>query len=197
VIKLEKQIEIEKNALALAMAASNLSTKAGQESRISNHQQNLNKLVSTLDDLKKSAFLARAEVVTYSKNLRYPNGQTRAQFKGPAFLDFLARKMSCYSNHYDSMVDSVKEIDQKIGEIKKIDTTAKAMKATTDIYVVKMNKGATSETQLVKNSTSGEPASAETAYPKKPDRGPSSVSGTEKIGESERALQRKLSQQKK
>lgn len=193
VLNLERQIEAEKKALAIAMAAEDLNTKSAQESQISNHQINLAMLTERLAELKRVAGQARGEVLSYTNFLQYPNGQTPSQYRGPKSLHVLAKKLACYADNHNSLVESTKQIDRKILDIKKTESTAWAVKKTTDAFAAKMKGDSSLNTAFVApgvasvdDNINGGPS----VTPKNKDRAPSSISGTEDIGKADRAMQK-------
>jgi len=143
-------------------------------------------MLATIAKLKTAARQARAEIIFYSQNFTYAGPISKKMAVELNLVSF-AEKFSCFADNRDSLVESVKVIDKRIEELVKTEQVARTLEATGNQYVKSLDA-----TSVNGKASARAPASAKA--PGSPSlkpvakTGPSSITGTEKIGESDRAL---------
>lgn len=187
VTKIETEINLQKALLAQMMAASSAAAGSAQAARIANNGQNISNLLASIEKLTSYARQARQEVITYADNFRYPGSITKemAESRG---LGNVFRSFTCYKNNFLAVEEVVTTFNTRIQEFQQVLASARALEARTAVALKHVDSS--SVNGKVSNRA---PASAGTpgkAPPPKGKQGPSSITGTEKIGESDRALQR-------
>jgi hypothetical protein len=186
--KLERDIDAQKAMLALAMGLTSQHTADAQGARIENNSRNLADLRAGIETLEGYAAHARAEVVNYSENFLYA-GKISKPMAAKLGIEKTLRKFHCFSSNRAALGQVVGILDGRLAEFKKLKGSALAMEAKDTANLKKLDSG--SLTSAVSNrapAATGAPRLA--SPPPVAKKGPSSITGTEKIGESERALQK-------
>jgi hypothetical protein len=186
--KMENDIDAQQQILAQAMQLNNSAAASAQGARITNNSTNLVEMKQTIRDLQAAALKARAEIILYSQNFTYPGPMSKkkaAQLR----MEKILQQFSCFSDPRDSLAENIKLIDQRIMELRKTEKDAQILEKTGNQYVESLKAG-----REIKAAGTRAPAStgapAIDKVKRAPKHGPSSITGTHKIGESDRALQK-------
>lgn len=192
-IKLEKDIEAKKLALTTAMTQHTLASADAQNARIGNNASNLNSLRASIESLIAQSARARQEMVLYSENFAYTSAFSKSLLDRLG-VTAIVHRLPCHKNPYNALKGTVEKVDKHIAEFKQLAATVQKLETRTATNLKKVDSGS-----LTQKATGGRaPASPNAGGPKPaPKQGPSSITGTEKAGENERALQQKLNHQQK
>jgi hypothetical protein len=190
--KIEKEIQAKQQILSAAMLLNNANTASAQGARLTNNSANLTEMILTLNDLKADAQKARAEILAYSQNFVYPGPMTRETARKLG-LEGVLSSFRCHANNMKKLVETVKRVDRRIEEFQKSEKAARALEATTNQYVQRVD--GSSMTQSVSGRApasvrNGAPAMEKKTHP----QGKPTITG--EIGESDRALQEIINKKK-
>lgn len=186
--KIERDIETKKALLTLVMQASGAAAGSAQAARIENNSHNLADLRSSIEELSAHAVQARREVSNYSLNLDLAGPFNERSAEKIGILKLL-RKFPCYKDNRSALAEVVTRLDNRITEFSKVIASARELEVRSTASM--KNLETNSLTRAASNRSPaalGAPRYA--SPPPVAKKGPSSITGTEKIGESERALQR-------
>ncbi len=184
--KLEHDLAAKKALLTAAMAARGAAAGSAQAARIENNSSNLVALRTSIEELTGYAVHARREVINYSASfdLAGPFSEKQAEKIGIAKL---LKGFPCFKNNRAVLAGVVSSFDGRIKEFHDVIASAKALEGKTALSLTKLDSSTVNA-----KAANRAPASAMPAYPAPPPvekKGPSSITGTEKIGESEKAMQ--------
>lgn len=186
--KLEREIDAKKASLALLMTASSAAAGSAQAARLENNGQNISDLLGAIDNLTERAERARKEIIVYSENFVYAGPISKSMAEKLRMVRYLSM-FDCYAVSRSGLGKVVQILDGHLAEFRKVTASARPLLARTAAAVRKVDSS--SVNAPVSNrapASAGAPVYA--APPPKAKQGPSDISGTDKIGESNRALQK-------
>lgn len=116
--KLTAEVNLQSNALALAMEKAGQGSAAAQAGKIANHGQNLAASRASLEALKLSALEVREKLVAYSENMLRAGDVNKdlSRKLGKTFNSIL-ESFPCYRDNHAAISRYITSTDAKISEI--------------------------------------------------------------------------------
>ncbi|MGZ3654328.1 MAG: hypothetical protein ACXVCS_02165 [Bdellovibrionota bacterium] len=187
IAKLDSEIKSQQALLSAAMLLSGANATSAQSGRMANSSADLAQMQSTLQSLETEANTARAEIVNYAQNFTYA-GPVSHEFAERFHMTRFLQKFPCFANSQSLLVDDVKQIDTQVASLDKARQNAAQMAKVNGVNIKSLDASSVNAAAHGRAPSSAAPARAvPTGTPK---QSVSSITGTEKIDDSNRALQK-------